>query len=646
MRKLILLFTSLWPVLMAHSQKIISPTGDVTVADLEMKNCSFEPEAPAMKMLDTKDIHCDLFYYGTKIKTECRIRIKIFSEKGYKYATIRIPYFSKKGAGKIKELNGAIYNLDDKGKITVKKLANWDFFKDHESGNTGIVSFTFPGVKAGSIIEYRYTTIENDIISIDPWIIQGEIPVAYTSVMITTPVSAGVSEWVMGADSVDKTWELLKYDQFRRKIYSKTNIPSFKAEPFMSAVRDHLVKTVFELFPNGDSYYESAGSGSAIWNMVGSQLLNSDFFRKQISTVIPGTETLTDSAKKITSLTSRINFIYSAVQQRWQAGGEQTYQVKELAEAWKDKSGPTAVANLILLNLLDKAGIKSFPVLISTRSHGRINKDFPSLGQVNGIDIMAFDTTNFYMLDASIRYQPFNIPPANILNREVFIMVPDSMYWATIVDERPLFKQSATIIAEMNADGKMEGSANIQYFDYAKSARLDTIQGDIDADEPGNFISRVPAGLKVLSSHKDVTEDPSDPMFETTEFTYEPQNTNEFYFINPWLFFERGPNPFLAEKRMTDIDLGSNQLIISSFQIDLKGMYEADDLPRNMTLITPDSGFIYKATYSVSADKVLVSQLFQVRRAIFSKDEYPVIRDFFGKMYGKMAEDIVLKKKK
>lgn len=642
----ILSFVLLLAVVNSVGQSYTPPPGDVTAADLNMPSCSFEPDAPAMKLLDVKDIRFDYFYYGSKIKTERRVRIKIFNEKGYKYATIRIPYFSKKGIAKIKELNGAVYNMGENGKINVKKLANWDFFKEKPTGDLGIVSFTFPGVKAGSIVEYRYTTVENDMLSIDPWIIQGEIPVAYTSVIITTPVSSGVTEWVTGNDSVQKTWELLKYDQFRRKIFFKTNIASFHPEPFMSSDKDYLMKAVFMLFPNGNGYYEGGGSGSIIWGMVGSELLQSDYFKKQVNGVIPGTEKIIDTAKKISSLTNRINYIYKAVQERWHSGAEQTIRLHDLGEAWKDRSGTTTEINLTLLNLLNKADIKSLPVLISTRSHGKINKDFPSLGQLNGIDVMAFDSTNFYMLDASIKFHPFNVPPANILNREVFVLNPERMYWATIVDERPLFKQNATIISEMNAEGKLEGVANIQHFDYAKSVKLDTIKGEEEDPDKESIMSNIPAGLKILSANMDITEDPADPLFETISFLYEPNNTNEFYFINPMFFFQKSKNPFFARKRLTDIDMGSNQLIISSLQIDTKGLFEVDDLPKSTVLITPDSSFIFKTEYNFNAGKVFVTESLQSKKAIFSKDEYPVLQEFFKRMYALMEKEIVLKRKK
>ena len=84
------------------SQKEIPDFGKIDKADLIMPSCSFEPSAHAMKLFDAQDIEFEVLNYDTRIITEERVRIKIFDTKGYEYASIRIPYFSKKRVSKIK----------------------------------------------------------------------------------------------------------------------------------------------------------------------------------------------------------------------------------------------------------------------------------------------------------------------------------------------------------------------------------------------------------------------------------------------------------------------------------------------------------------------------------------------------------------
>src|SRR5262245_33928278 len=93
----------------AAAQKKVPDFGKIDTADLHLKSCSFEPSANAMTLFDVQEVEFVVNDYSTRLRTERRVRIKIFNEKGYKHASIRIPYFSKKRSTKIKELRGVVY---------------------------------------------------------------------------------------------------------------------------------------------------------------------------------------------------------------------------------------------------------------------------------------------------------------------------------------------------------------------------------------------------------------------------------------------------------------------------------------------------------------------------------------------------------
>ena len=162
MEKLFILFTVLLLSTSSFSQKILPEFGKIDAADLQLKSCSFEPDASAMKIFDIQNIEFNLGDYDAKLVTERRVRIKVFNQTGYKYASIRIPYFKKSGYSKIKDLDGIIYNLDSTGKIIIQKLEKKDFFKEKAEENIRVLNFTFPNLKPGSVIEFRYKKVENN----------------------------------------------------------------------------------------------------------------------------------------------------------------------------------------------------------------------------------------------------------------------------------------------------------------------------------------------------------------------------------------------------------------------------------------------------------------------------------------------------
>src|SRR5438034_4440469 len=53
--------------------------GKVDISELQMKECNFEKGASAMNLLQYETVEFQLSEYSYKIKTETRIRIKIFN---------------------------------------------------------------------------------------------------------------------------------------------------------------------------------------------------------------------------------------------------------------------------------------------------------------------------------------------------------------------------------------------------------------------------------------------------------------------------------------------------------------------------------------------------------------------------------------
>jgi hypothetical protein len=627
------------------AQKTIPEFGKIDITDLHLKSCVFEPGASAMNLFDVQEIEFKRNEFGSKLITERRVRIKIFNESGYKYASIRIPYFSQKRVTKIKDLSGIVYNLDPSGSIIVQKLEKKDFFKEKAEDKVGIINFTFPNVKPGSIVEFRYTKVEKNIADIDPWAVQDEIPTAYASTVIITPTFSRIKEKIYGTDTIAQKKELLTKGglDHDKRTYYRENIKSFQPEPFMSSYKDNLLRIIFLLIPESNFFIDALTAPEAIWKYAGSRLLNSLYFGQQIKKTIPGTDNLIDSAKKISAVSNRINFIYEAVQKRSPANIEQTLNADDIIDAWNEGTGNTAEINLILLNLLQKANVQCYPLLISTRNHGKINTDFPSTGQLNGVDVLAIDSNTVYVMDASIKYQSFQNPPLNVMNRKAFLLIPNNMKWVMVDDDRPLLKESTNIVGTIKDNGTMEGEATYWYYDYAKSFMLDSADDDEKEDR---FFDKKTQGLKIISVEQKNDDANIGPLERDVEFSYEPQSTNNFYFINPQFLFLKKDNPFTKDTRNTDIDFGCNQQFDIKFQLTIPPSYEIEELPKNIFLRAPDTSFFFKRTCFSDSIHILLSQTFEVKQSIFAREDYPAVKDFFSRAYALMQEEIVLKKKR
>jgi hypothetical protein len=211
-----------------------------------------------------------------------------------------------------------------------------------------------------------------------------------------------------------------------------------------------------------------------------------------------------------------------------------------------------------------------------------------------------------------------------------------------IDDKRPLLKQITQAQCQLQKDGTIEGNIYSWDFDYAKSFVLDTT---IDDDNDKTY-DKKPQGLKILSVTSENADDDSKPLQQTAQFTYEPQQTGDFLFINPQFFSSKKDNPFIKDKRNTDIDFGCKQEISIRFAMIIPETFQLDYIPKSILVRAPDSSFMYRRNVYSDAGNIAVQQVFEIKKTDFYKEEYPGIQEFFKRVYDLMNEEIVLKRKK
>ena len=108
----------------AKAQEQLPEFGKISLDELQMKECSFENDAAAMYLIDeeTAEMTIDSYTGDAKIEYKHRARLKIFNEKGYKYASIVIPYSANKRYTKLIDVDAVMYGLDKDGKIKDGKI--------------------------------------------------------------------------------------------------------------------------------------------------------------------------------------------------------------------------------------------------------------------------------------------------------------------------------------------------------------------------------------------------------------------------------------------------------------------------------------------------------------------------------------------
>lgn len=639
------LFASVCPAQLPVS---IPAYGKIEVADLEMTDCSFAPGAEAVNLLKFEEVILSVFPNNTTevfIKTRCRV--KILRKSAFKYATVSINY--NNSVSKIADMRGATYNLDGKGEIVTTPLGRSDIYKTDNSRKNKTISFTFPDVKEGSIIEYEFTRKNKHSFYIPAWYFQNSIPNVLSVCSVSRPHYSLLQKKVVGDWTLeqDSTIDYTKGNDDRQLVnyYAMRNVPAFVWEPFMSSSKDYRYHIDFLTASRESAFDAFVRQSDNIWQGDNLWLLRHPYFGEQFGAAIPGTKKFIDSVKRLQDNTQRIAAVYSFVKRKVRWNGYYFPLSRDLEDVFEEGEGFSGEINLGILNLLRKCNVMCFPVLYSTRSHGKVDYDFVNLSQFNTVNIAVVNGKKFNLLDGTNPYLSYDTPPLTVVNRTGMLIDPVNHTRINIDFNRKLIWDSVFVSASIDSNGMLKGKIVKKYFDLAKSLKL---QNDVEEDDDESDAENEPVSageITIDSSFQNGKEDDLLPLTETTIFHYELPSTNEYYFLDPFLFSSVSKNPFVNNNRKTDIDFGANTASVVQIEVVLPVDLTAEELAANRTLRMADSSIIFKYHNEIKNNTVFISSEFDINEPVFEKEVYVDIKEFFKNIYGTLSNQVLLKKK-
>ena len=630
------------------AQTTLPEFGNVSIDELKLKECSFEKDAPAMYLFNSENIVFKNENYSSRQIIERRVRIKIFNETGYKYTSIIIQNARSKYT-KMNDFDAVIYNLGSDGKIISKSVDKDQVFKEKSGSKHHITNlhFTFPDVKPGSVIEYRYTLIKRNSSGINPWLFQDEIPILKSLCSVTIDNDIEITAHIvtpMQTDTAVAVKSTKKNKNSVTNIFELQKISSFKIEPFMTSMVDNIERIEFSLHPVTSLL--SGNDANRKWQYLSSALMFSPFFGRQLYMDIPGTENAIDSIKAMDSAKKKIEAVYTFITQNVKWNNEQLFFAENVADAWKTKTGSSAEINLLIINLLKKVDVDCAPLLVSTRENGRVDVQFASMGQFNGVDVLVTIDSVKYVLDGTEEYQSFLIPPLNILNRDALLIGFPST-WISVFDSKPYMNSLTFIQAALDSTGVLRGKSETTLKDYAKVEELKEKNKDDNdkKEEAKDFLQYDDGDLLIDTVYTDTCLNAAQPLLKHLRFHYTLSNNDDYYFLNPFFFSMFRKNPFTGSTRNSDIDFGCMQHFLTYLLIDIPENYSVEEIPKSVFLRTSDTSIAFRKDVSFTNNQIGVRCDFELNNPFFDKKDYTAVKQFFDKIYANINEQILLKKK-
>lgn len=648
------LFVALASVQLAQAQNLVQPYGKVDQASLELKECPFEKDANAMVLFDKGRVYFDNNF---DIVMDRHTRIKIFNEKAKDKGNIRIEFYSLRGYEKLISVQAQTINVKD-GKVVITKLNNDQKFTEQIDKYRSAIVFTLPDVQAGSVIEYKYTLQTGSLSNFPSWRFQSNIPVAYSElttlvpdiitykplIRVQQPFFKNTSSTENG--SYNYNGEIVNYVK-DVKVMALKDVPSIPDEAYMTCESDNLQSVAYQL-----SEIRPVGgfvtSSSNTWGKIGEMLCEDEDFGLQFKKKLEGEQELIAKAVAMKSRDEKIAYLFNTVrdQMKWN-NYDSWYTNDGIAKAWQKKAGNSTEVNLILYRLLIQSGIKeASPMMVSTRSNGKVFFSFPWIYQFNRAVIhIPIDSTRYYLLDATEKSNQYNVIPSNLLNNFGLLLDKElkSSQTMFISTDIPSFEY-LNLIADIKPDGKMTGRAQLHYTTYHRSEVIKRLLKDGEEKEKDFFVNNNNM-IKVDSLQ--IEDNRSDSLFMKQNFRFEVDmsgSDDNYIFFTPNLFSSMKKNPFINENRKTIIDMGFRDQYNITGAYTIPSGFKADVLPKSLTLVMPDRSISFKRVIVEQEDKIMVRYLIEFKKSIFTPDEYPELHQFYKQMFDLWNEQVVLKK--
>lgn len=645
----------------------------VSARDFSMENISFDTSHGAIIIAD---VGKSTFVANSKeyfsIVYKHQRRIKVISAKGFDIATVNIPLYKSTTSNaeeQLLSLKASTYNLVD-GNVIETKLDKENVFKEVQDRNHSIRKFTMPMVKEGSIIEYSYTIESDFLFNLQPWSFQGSYPRIWSEYELNLPQFFQYVFLTKGFQSFHIKESKEKYQRYnvqqkgetsaeKDNIISLTStntisrwvmkdVPAIKEENFTSTTENYTSKIEFQ--QSGIHFPEMPFKNiMGNWESLSLELLKDKDFGADFSTIDKNwlneaTQNLQLNGK---SAIEKARLVYGYVQKNFSSKGiKGIYLSQPLKETFKTKNGYVSDLNLLLTLLLKNAGLKSDPVLLSTRSHGSTTELYPILNQYNYVVSKVIMDNKVYYLDASEKHLGFNKLPQSCYNGAGISI---SLFPFT----EPLHADSITetkvtniyLVNDEKNKNRWQGSLN-SYLGYYESVNL---REEIEEKGKENYFTKMKDTYTGDFSIDDIKmeffEDKEKVIKMNYSLTINRDAENNLIYFNPMIKEGINENYFKSAKRNYPVELPFKMEETYQFQIQIPEGYEIDELPKSSKASLNEQDITYDYLVSKTSTGVALLSKLSINKSVFPAEEYEDLKSFFDFIVKKHAEQIVFKKK-
>jgi len=642
--------------------------GDVTAEDFSPKFYAVDSSANAVVIADIGE---STFEGNTKgdfslIFTEHK-RIRLMNKNAFDLATIEVLLYIGRfnNEEKLDDLEAVTYNLED-GKVTAVKLDKASVFKDKYDEHHVVRKFTFPNLKEGSIIEYRYKITSPYYENLQPWSFQSKIPHLWSEYTVKIPQFFDYAldkqnylkfdiDTVSSADQFfyivvpgDGAMESSRSYNIRSTTISAKwgmkDVPAIKEESYITSLDNYIQKVSFQLrrIKWSESSVQEIMSD---WYKTAERMMkyesfgeplthNNNFMDDVLEKEEAGTKDTLERAHKIYEY-FRDNFTCKT------SGG--MFMANTLKKTFQDKSGNVADINLLLVAAFKTRGFEAYPAILSTRANGKAPEFFPILDKFNYVVCCVKIDNKPYLLDATNSKLGFGKLPAKCYNGTARVIDPA---FPTLVDlsADSLIERKITTVFITPNDKKELLGAYASKLGSFESLHLRE-KGGIGKGEDylKELKKQYTFDIELSNAEVDSLKRLDDPAAIKYDMKFN-FNDDDIIYFNPMLGDAEKENPFKSAQRLFPIEMPFQVDDNYILNMEVPENYKIEELPKSTRVKLNETDGMFQYLIGATNNHIQLQCRLQINKTLFEPEDYQTLRDFFTYVVSKEAEQIVLKK--
>ena len=294
-----------------------------------------------------------------------------------------------------------------------------------------------------------------------------------------------------------------------------------------------------------------------------------------------------------------------------------------------------------LINMLNGAEIKAYPVLVSTIDNGI--PLFPSTQAFNHVIAGVPTNQGLILLDATDENATLHVLPLKDLN--FFGLLVEDMDKSMKVDLFPKTDSKNMYNVNVKFDGTDFSGVSIRKMDNYYAYKFRRALRRKHDEERSKWLQNQYPDLDILKSRFNGLDKPyaiASEMFQFETDAYAEEIGGKTY-ITPLMHLTLKKNPFTSPERKFPVFFNFPRSVIKTVTITLPQGAQVVSLPKDAKYVFGDNQGMYQYKIVQQGNKIQIQSIYQMHESVVKSADYKALRDFYDKIVAKQAEKIVIR---